>query len=44
MRFHVPQCFAAPQYFQRIVGLRLGLLSLYKAVVLFAIGILLVTE
>ena len=25
MRFHVPQCFAAPQNLKRIVGLRLGL-------------------
>ena len=36
--FIAPQCFAAPQIFQRIVGLRLGLLGLYWGAVLIAIG------
>ena len=36
MRFVVPQCFAAPQNFKRIVGLRLGLLGLYRGAALIA--------
>ena len=34
----VRQCFAAPQNFERIVGLRLGLLGLYWGAVLNATG------
>ena len=36
VRFAVPQCFAAPQNFERIVGRRLGLLGLYWGAVLIA--------
>jgi hypothetical protein len=44
MRFVVPQCFAAPQNFERTVGLRLGLLGIYRdggisATEIFARGI-----
>ena len=36
VRFAVPQCFAAPQYFERIVGPRLGLLGFYRGDALIA--------
>ena len=36
MRFVVPQCFAAPQKFKCIVGLRLGLLGFYRGALLIA--------
>ena len=39
MRFSVPQCIAAPQNFQRIVGLSLGLLGLYRGDALIAIDV-----
>ena len=32
----VPQCFAAPQNFKRIVGLRIGLLGFYRGGALIA--------
>ena len=39
MRFAVPQCLAAPQNFERIVGLSRGLLGLFSGAVLNATAI-----